>query len=81
VRPNGRVAGADVSAVAPRIHVPPADLDEAEAPVPADEASPDGDVEAVPKRKRTRRGSRGGRGRKKKAAAVSPETPAGEAAG
>jgi hypothetical protein len=75
---NGRPA-------APRIHVPPADLEE-----PAvEEATADVEVEAVdagaetvagdgaaPKKKRSRRGSRGGRKRKKPAAAGAGEDAA-----
>jgi ribonuclease G len=53
---------------APKIHLPGDDLgEEAAEPAPAaegEEAPPEG--EAAPPKKRTRRGSRGGRGRKKK---------------
>ncbi len=57
---------------APRIHVPPPDLEaepEAEAVTVAGETGPEAEAEAEvaagpPKRKRTRRGSRGGRRRK-----------------
>jgi len=53
------------------IHLPPADL--------GDEPSENGDTAATPARKRTRRGSRGGKNRRKREAAVSDvAAPAGE---
>jgi ribonuclease G len=45
----------------------PAPSDEAEDAVDVQEAEPDESVDAAPKKKRTRRGTRGGRGRKKPA--------------
>jgi ribonuclease E len=53
----------------------PEAIAEAEAEPDADEAVDEGDDESVPAKKKTRRGSRGGRGRKKKTATVA----AGEA--
>jgi ribonuclease G len=68
---------------APRIHVPPADLDAAIEPVdepvevaaesPAVAEEP---VDGAPKRKRSRRGSRGGKKRRKPGTADGDETPA-----
>jgi ribonuclease G len=75
---------AEVSA-SPRIHLPPAELggegdqpaaEEAEA-IPMPEASDDGQ-ETQPK-KRTRRGTRGGRGRKRKAPVAAEQAPAADA--
>jgi hypothetical protein len=73
---NGRPA-------TPRIHVPPADLATASAAVEAPAADESADAEAVdavavevdgrPKRKRSRRGSRGGKKRRKPAAANGSE--------
>jgi ribonuclease G len=86
--PSGEEPSADDNGrPAPRIHVPPADL--AVTEVAADEDAPaetESDaVEAAetsdgaPKRKRSRRGSRGGRKRKKPAAATADgEAPEGE---
>jgi hypothetical protein len=56
--------------VAAKIHVPDPDLGEA-PPAAAVEESEDGANVPTPKKK-TRRGTRGGRGRKKKTAAVAP---------
>jgi ribonuclease G len=75
---DGAAPEADES-VTPRIHIPDADLGE-EAPEsePEAEAAPseDGAEAATAPKKKTRRGSRGGRGRKKKTpAARSEETP------
>ena len=61
---------------APRIHVPPPDLgpepdqepQDALEPAAADAAEPDTAADGQPKKKRTRRGSRGGRRRRKPAA-------------
>jgi ribonuclease G len=62
----------------PKIHMPPADLGEPEAPEEATEAAASEDGAGAPgedkPRKKTRRGSRGGRRRKKKPATVSEET-------
>ena len=69
---NGAIEPDTAKAAAPRIHLPDADLGEEKT---------DGDVaEAQPKRKRTRRGSRGGRGRKKTttAAASTEAAPSSE---
>ncbi len=65
----------------PRIHLPPHDLGRAEEPLEqAETAEPDGDTPAKPKRK-TRRGTRGGRNRRRRppgsAAATQVEAPAG----
>ncbi len=71
---------------APRIHVPPADL-EAEAAEETDEPTADGPEDAAagpealgadgqPKKKRARRGSRGGKRRRKPAADASEEASA-----
>jgi hypothetical protein len=72
-------AGAENGRPSPKIHVPPPDL---AGPVPEDESSPepveaasddaaaetaDSETDGAPKRKRSRRGSRGGRKRKKPA--------------
>jgi ribonuclease G len=65
---------AAVDEAPPRIHMPDPELGRAEATAGQDGAEPDMDESPRP-RKRTRRGSRGGRGRRKKAAAV-PEQPA-----
>jgi predicted RNA-binding protein with TRAM domain len=95
---DGAEASADEAAngrpAAPRIHVPPADLEPAIASVsePAVDAEPPGEETATetsevaadgqPKKKRSRRGSRGGRKRRKPAAesveesAVATETVA-----
>jgi len=81
VETNGRSA--------PRIHVPPADLEgavetepgaeeETPEPVGPNGDAPDTDAEAAPKRKRARRGSRGGRKRRKPAAATAADADAGE---
>ena len=64
---NGPVEEGEAHAAAPRIHVPPSDLGEP-AGASANGAPEEGEGAASPKRKRTRRGSRGGRGRKRKAA-------------
>jgi ribonuclease G len=79
--PNGRPS--------PRIHVPPADLEPAtaaeEAPEPVVEAVADENgapetenVDGQPKRKRSRRGSRGGRKRRKPAASGADDVVATE---
>ena len=78
-------AGEATSRSAPRIHVPPADLAApseearaAEAPaVEADaaEVAVDGDADAQPKRKRSRRGSRGGKKHRKPAANGDGDAP------
>jgi predicted RNA-binding protein with TRAM domain len=71
---------------APRIHVPPADLAASQEPEPEAASEPEaetGDEAAAeaptedgqPKRKRSRRGSRGGRKRKKPAASADDEMP------
>jgi hypothetical protein len=76
----------------PRIHVPPADLELAAVTTPAaevDEASTDleGDATAAPaedgapKRKRSRRGSRGGRKRRKTPAEGNVESEATDIVG
>jgi ribonuclease G len=67
---NGAGEPEDVAPVAAKIHIPDPELGEAEpaAEVTEDRAE-DGGARAKPKKK-TRRGTRGGRGRKKKTAAV-----------
>jgi ribonuclease G len=69
---------------APRIHVPPVDLEVASidevAEAPAETAEDIAEVDAVgvdglPKKKRSRRGSRGGRKRRKPAASGAEEAP------
>jgi ribonuclease G len=66
--PQRGASDADEAALAPRaggpvIHVPGRELE-------GDEASDDGDAPAAPAKKRTRRGSRGGKNRRKKPAVV-----------
>jgi ribonuclease G len=69
---------------APRIHVPPADLDAVVEPVDepvevaaeSSSAAAEEPVDGAPKRKRSRRGSRGGKRRRKPGAADGDETPA-----
>jgi len=70
--PSESAAVAERAAVAPKIHLPSVDLgDEAADGADGDGAAPDA---GPPKRKRTRRGSRGGR-RHRKPAAVSADQP------
>ncbi len=73
VAPNGE---------APEAEAVPAELPQGEAEPAAPEASPNGappeaDSPEAPKRKKTRRGSRGGRNRRKKPAATTPEGEVG----
>jgi ribonuclease G len=73
VAPNGEV---------PEAEAVPAELPQGEAEPAAPEASPngappEGDSPEAPKRKKTRRGSRGGRNRRKKPAATTPEGEVG----
>jgi ribonuclease G len=72
---NGAGAAEEVAVpVAAKIHVPDPDLGEDEAePAAVDGTSEDG-AEAPKPKKKTRRGTRGGRGRKKKTATVAAAT-------
>jgi ribonuclease G len=80
-KPAAATAGAAVENGAPTIHVPPADLghSEPESEPKPDEVAPDeaapteNGTEAAKPRKKTRRGSRGGRNRRKKPAPVTAE--------
>jgi ribonuclease G len=66
-------AEASAEAPAPKIHIPAPDLGEAEEDTPAEPAEDSAEPVSPPKKK-TRRGSRGGRGRKKKTAAAATAT-------
>jgi ribonuclease G len=71
---------------APKIHVPPVDLDAngdgpaAEPTTDEVEPAPEAAADGQPKRKRSRRGSRGGKKRRKPAADGEPETASADAA-
>jgi predicted RNA-binding protein with TRAM domain len=73
--------GGEPAAAGPTIHVPPPDLGKREpepepAPVEAVAAEPsENGAEPVKPKKKTRRGSRGGKNRRKKPAAAPAETP------
>jgi ribonuclease G len=74
---NGAGAAEDVAPVAAKIHVPDPDLaeDPVEEEAAAASAEPEEDgAEATKPKKKTRRGTRGGRGRKRKTAAVHRST-------
>jgi ribonuclease G len=81
------VAEAEPEPAAPRIHMPPADLgrepdDEPEAEAAtAGEPGSEPDAEAPPAKKRTRRGSRGGRRRKKPAEGAGTAEPSDNGGG
>jgi predicted RNA-binding protein with TRAM domain len=75
-QPESAPAPEEAAPIAPVIHLPGRELE--------DEQSGNGDQPAVPKKRPTRRGSRGGRNRKKKTAAspsAEPEAPPAEDAG
>jgi predicted RNA-binding protein with TRAM domain len=78
---NGPVEPVDAELAGPKIHVPEVTLGREVEPEPAENGGQavDDTTSGAPKRKRTRRGSRGGRGRRKKPAAIAEATVDGDA--
>ena len=71
---NGQVSAEEAGPAVPRIHVPAPDL----GAEPTAELSSNGDEEAPKPRKKTRRGSRGGRNRRKRPAGSPPAESSSE---